>query len=85
MKIIEIISESAVDESTSSPFTAYEARKILSDMGYKFSGKKGSHEQWKHPDGHNFPLPIHGKTISGGLSFNLRRVMKERGYDYYSL
>ena len=85
MKIIEIISESAIDESTSSPFTAYEARYILTDMGYKLVRQKGSHEQWRNfVDKHTFPLSVHGKTLTFSMTQNLKKLMKERGYDYYS-
>ena len=82
MKIIEIISESEFDESSASPVTTSQARKILSDMGYTFSRKKGSHEQWSHPDGHTYPLAAHGKELDSALSHGFRRLMKSRGYSH---
>jgi len=78
MKIYEIISEE-LDESKE--YTTRDAKKILTDMGYYDTGRgKGSHNNWKHKDdGHTFPL-TNGKTLSYGVSRNLDRVMKERGY-----
>ena len=81
MKIIEIISESEVDESNLAPITSAEARKILSNMGYKFVRQKGSHEQWSHPDGHTYPLSPHGKELKTNRIHDLRKLMKQRGYN----
>ena len=77
----ETIDSWPCDIDESKEYTTRDAKKILTDMGYYDTGRgKGSHNNWKHKDdGHTFPL-TNGKTLSYGVSRNLDRVMKERGY-----
>jgi predicted RNA binding protein YcfA (HicA-like mRNA interferase family) len=79
MKIYEIVSE---DLDEGKQYTIRDAIKILTDMGYYDTGKgKGSHNNWKHKDdGHTFPIAKHGKELEYGVSRNLDRVMRQRGY-----
>lgn len=83
MKIYEIISENIeIDEGKpAATLTIKDAKKILSALGFVPTGRqRGSHEVWKDEEGVLFPVPIHGKELEFGITKNLNRLMRDRGF-----
>jgi predicted RNA binding protein YcfA (HicA-like mRNA interferase family) len=70
-----------IAESSSPTITVKDAKKALLAMGFKPSGRrKGSHDIWKDGSGLLFTIPFHGKDLDYGVTKNLYRLMKSRGY-----
>lgn len=56
---------------------AREVIKVLTDLGFVEVRQRGSHKQFRHPDGRQTTVPVHaGRDISPNL---LRRIIKEIG------
>ena len=82
MKIYEIISENLDEGKQASTLTIRDTKRILATMGFKPVGRQsGSHEIWKDNNGMVFPIPLHGKELSYGVTKNLNRIMRDRGFD----
>lgn len=81
MKIYEIISEDINEGKPAATVTIRDAKKILTTMGFTYAGRtKGSHEIWKDQSGILFPVPQHGKELDFGVTKNLYRLMRDRGF-----
>jgi predicted RNA binding protein YcfA (HicA-like mRNA interferase family) len=81
VRATEFITES-IEESLSSTITIKDAKKILSVMGFKPTGrKKGSHDIWKDALGVLFTVPLFGKDLSYGVTRALQKLMKDRDYE----
>ena len=75
-----VVDEDTTTESTSPTITIKDAKKILSAMGFKPTGrKKGSHDIWKDSLGILFTVPLFGKDLEYGVTKNLLRLMKNKG------
>ena len=71
-----------ITESTSPGITVRDAKRALSVMGFKPTGrKKGSHDIWKDSLGMLFPIPFHGKDLSWVVTKSLYKLMKDRGHE----
>lgn len=82
MKIYEIINEDIEEGIQPHTLTIYNTKKILTSMGFTPRRQKGSHEIWKDDTtGDTFPIPIHGKELSYGVTKQLNRMMRERGFN----
>lgn len=56
---------------------AREVIKVLTDLGFVEVRQRGSHKQFRHPDGRQTTVPVHaGRDISPNL---LRRIFEEIG------
>jgi len=54
-----------------------EVIKILNSMGFEEVRQRGSHKQFRHPDGRGTTVPVHGgRDIAPVL---LRRIIKDTG------
>jgi len=54
-----------------------EVATILENLGFQMIRQKGSHRQYRHPDGRGTTIPFHsGRDVSSLL---LRQIMKDIG------
>ena len=43
--------------------SAREITRVLKDNGFSLAGQKGSHQKWKHSNGFQVIVPVHGTKI----------------------
>lgn len=56
---------------------AREVIRVLQTLGFEEIRQRGSHKQFRHPDGRQTTVPVHaGRDISPSL---LRRIIKDVG------
>jgi predicted RNA binding protein YcfA (HicA-like mRNA interferase family) len=58
---------------------AHDFRRAASRPGFLRARQTGSHERWKHPDGHATTIPIHGGRQIGPPLFY--RILDQLGID----
>ena len=51
------------------PAKARDLQKVAKKLGFRMVGQKGSHARWKHPDGRETTIPIHGNSEIGNWLF----------------
>lgn len=68
-----------ITESTSPSITVRDAKRALSSMGFKPTGRgKGSHDVWKDSSGLLFTIPVHGKDLEYGVAKTLLKLIRSR-------
>ena len=71
----------SLEEGPSSVITIKDAKKALAAMGFEPTGRRrGSHDVWKDKNGILFTVPLHGKELDYGVTKNLFRMMRDRGF-----
>lgn len=80
VRVNNCVKEESLEEG-SSVFTTRDAKKVLTAMGFEPTGRtKGSHDVWKDKNGILFTVPLNSKELSYGVSKNLFRMMRDRGF-----
>ena len=59
-----------------------EVLRILENLGFVEVRQRGSHKQFRHPDGRGTTVPFHARDIS---PFLLRQIAKDIGMDVVKL
>ena len=79
MRAIEFIIEDTIEEGNFN-ITVRDAKRILTNLGYRYDRQRGDHEQWVKPGEGTFPLQVGHKNVPGRNAGHLLDLMKRHNY-----